>query len=131
MYLNKVILIGHVGKVYESKNPSICSFSLATTEKWMDKQTSEWKSETEWHRINCFGHAAEKARNLVKGEHIIAEGTIKTNKFVDKNGVEKESKEIKAFTIKSLMRKKEKDNLKSNVNGNVQEEAYTKDAIPF
>lgn len=105
--LNKVTLIGRLGKDPETKNlPSgdaVTNFSIATTEKWKDKQSCEQKEATEWHRINMFGKLAEiAAKYLKKGALVYLEGSIKTRKWTDKDGIEKYSTEIKADTMKML-----------------------------
>lgn len=105
--LNKVTLIGRLGKDPETKTlPSgdaVTNFSIATTEKWKDKQSGEQKEATEWHRINMFGKLAEiAAKYLKKGALVYLEGSIKTRKWTDKDGIEKYSTEIKADTMKML-----------------------------
>lgn len=90
--LNKVQLIGRLGKDpeirFSPKNPdeAIASFSLATGgEKFKDKIT-----ETVWHSCTAFGNTAKVVQNYIKkGQQIFVEGSIKYEKYNDKNGVEK------------------------------------------
>ena len=105
--LNQIQIIGHLGKDPEARSlPSgetVCNFSIATTEKWKDKQTGEQKEATEWHRISTFGKLAEIcAQYLRKGSLAFVQGKIQTRKYTDKDGVEKFATEIKADTMKML-----------------------------
>jgi single-strand DNA-binding protein len=98
--LNKATLLGHLGKDPDIKSSSdgreICSFSIATTENWTDKRTSEKKSYTEWHNIAVFNQNIIKIlkQYVKKGSKIYLEGKIKTEKYKDNNGVEKYSTKI-------------------------------------
>ncbi len=105
--LNQVQIIGHLGKDPETRylpsGDAVCNFSIATTEKWKDKATGEAKEQTEWHRISTFGKLAEICgQYLKKGSLAFVQGSIKTRKYTDKDGVEKFSTEIKADTMKML-----------------------------
>ena len=110
--LNQVQIIGHIGKDPETRSfPSgdqVCNFSIATTERWKDKQTGEQKEVTEWHRISTFGKLAEiSAQYLHKGSLVFVQGKLTTRKWTDKDGAEKYSTEIKADTMKMLGSKSE------------------------
>lgn len=105
--LNQVQIIGHLGKDPETRympsGDAVCNFSIATTEKWKDKNTGEAMESTEWHRISTFGRLAEiSGQYLKKGSLAFVQGSIKTRKYTDKDGVEKYSTEIKADTMKML-----------------------------
>lgn len=105
--LNHVQIIGHLGRDPETRSfPSgdqVCNFSIATTERWKDKQTGEQKESTEWHRISTFGKLAEIcAQYLTKGSLVYVSGKITTRKWTDKDGQEKFSTEIKADAMKTL-----------------------------
>lgn len=105
--LNHVQIIGHLGRDPETRTfPSgdqVCNFSVATTERWKDKQTGEQKEATEWHRISTFGKLAEIcAQYLAKGSLVYVSGKITTRKWTDKDGQEKFSTEIKADAMKML-----------------------------
>lgn len=94
MSVNKVILLGIVGKKPEIRTTQdgkkVASFSLATSESWKDKNTGEKKEKTEWHNISVFGGLAGIVESYVdKGSKLYVEGAIKTEKYTDKNGVEK------------------------------------------
>lgn len=97
--LNKVILIGRVGKDPEIRNAGngkpIASFSIATSETWKDKQGQK-QEKTEWHNVTCFNESLCRViENYVKkGSHIYIEGKLVTEKYTDKNGVEKYTTKI-------------------------------------
>ena len=105
--LNKAQIIGRVGREpevrYLSSGDAVVNISLATSERWKDKQTGETKESTEWHRINFFGRLAEiVAEYAEKGTLMYVEGKIKTRKWTDKDGVKKYSTEIIGETMKLL-----------------------------
>jgi len=87
--VNKVILIGHLGKDAETKyTPSgaaVTNFTLATNRRWKDQQSGEWKEETEWHRIVLW-RSENVANYLLKGKQIYLEGRLQTRNYDDKDG---------------------------------------------
>jgi len=106
MSVNKVILVGHVGKNPETRafqdGTGVTSFSLATSEKYKDK-SGNLSEQTEWHNISCFGKLSEIANKYVtKGSQVYIEGKIKTNKYTDKAGVEKYAVNIVASSLQLL-----------------------------
>lgn len=107
--INKVILIGYVGKDPESRtSPAglvITSFSLATTEKYKNKQTNAMEKSTEWFRVITFDNPV--ISYIKKGSKIYIEGKLKTRKYTDKSGVEKSITEVIANTIQLLDKKEE------------------------
>ena len=90
--VNKVILLGHVGSIdkYETKDGStVVKLSLATNEKWKDKNSGEEIQNTEWHRVVIFRRLAEiAAQYLEKGMLIYVEGQLKTSKYTDDKGTD-------------------------------------------
>ncbi len=98
--VNKVILVGNVGKDPEVRNSQdggkIVNFSLATSETWNDRASGERKERTEWHRIVVFndriGDVVEKY--VRKGSKVYVEGALQTRKWTDQSGVEKYSTEV-------------------------------------
>ncbi|VFP79945.1 single-stranded DNA-binding protein [Candidatus Erwinia haradaeae] len=97
--VNKVILIGHLGKDpeirYIPNGSAVTNITLATSESWRDKQTGETKEKTEWHRIVLFGKLAEIAcEYLRKGSQIYIEGSLQTRKWTDQSGIEKYTTEV-------------------------------------
>jgi single-strand DNA-binding protein len=87
--VNKVILIGHLGKDAETKfTPSGAArtlFTLATNRRWKDQQTGEWKEETDWHNVVLW-RAENLANYLTKGKQIYVEGRLQTRNYDDKEG---------------------------------------------
>lgn len=105
--VNKVILMGVLGRDPETKQfpngGSITTFSLATSEHWKDKTTNERKEVTEWHRIVTSSRLAEIAsKYLKKGSKAYIEGSLRTRKWKDQNGVDREVTEIRADVLQLL-----------------------------
>jgi len=105
--VNKVILIGHLGRDPENRylpsGEQVTSIAIATTDRWRDKATGEQKEQTEWHRISFFGKLAEIASQyLKKGSQVYVEGRIRTNKYTDRDGVERYQTQIIADTMQML-----------------------------
>src|SRR4051812_22215486 len=105
--VNKVILVGNLGRDPEMRTfPSgdrVANVTIATTDKWKDKQSGEMKEATEWHRVVFNGRLAEIAGEyLRKGSQVYVEGSIRTRKYTDKDGVEKYATEIRADEMKML-----------------------------
>ena len=99
--LNKVILIGRVGRDAEYKETangaSLCKFSVATSEKYNGQE------KTEWHNIVVWGKSAKVCGQYVKkGMLVSVDGQISSNKYTDKNGNERTSYEIKTFSVTFL-----------------------------
>lgn len=97
--VNKVILVGHLGKDPETRympnGDAITNATLATSESWKDKQTGEKKEQTEWHRLVFYRKLAEIAgQYLRKGSLIYIEGSLKTRKWQDKDGQDRYTTEI-------------------------------------
>jgi single-strand DNA-binding protein len=87
--VNKVILIGHLGKDAETRfTPSgvaRTTFTLATNRRWKDQQTGEWKEETDWHSIVLW-RQENVANYLTKGKQVFVEGRLQTRNYEDKDG---------------------------------------------
>lgn len=99
--VNKVIIIGHLGKDpetrYSGSGDAICNVTVATSESWKDKSTGEKKEQTEWHRVVIYGKLAEvAAKYLQKGSQVYFEGKLQTRKWTDKEGQERYTTEINA-----------------------------------
>lgn len=90
--INKVTLLGNIGSDPQVRTTAggqkIVSFSLATSERWKDRQTGEQKEQTEWHRVVIFNpNLAEVAeRMLQKGTKLYVEGQLKTRKWQNQQG---------------------------------------------
>jgi single-strand DNA-binding protein len=102
--LNKVILIGHLGKDPEVKylpsGTTVATTSLATSEKY--QKDGEWKENTEWHNIVAYGKAAEiLGEYFKKGNLTYIEGKLRTRSW-EKDGIKKYATEVVAFAVKNL-----------------------------
>lgn len=105
--VNKVILVGNLGRDPEVRTfpngDRVANITIATTDKWKDKQTNEMKEATEWHRIVFNGRLAEIAEQyLRKGSQVYVEGSLRTRKWTDKDGQEKYTTEIRADQMQML-----------------------------
>jgi single-strand DNA-binding protein len=105
--INKVILVGNLGKDPETKYmPSgdcVCNFSVATTESWNDKSSGDKVEKTEWHNIVMFRRLAEVAGEyLRKGSQVYIEGKLQTRKWQDKQGNDRYTTEIRADQMQML-----------------------------
>lgn len=111
MSVNKVILIGRCGKPVEVRTAGeskVATFTLATTEKYKDSKTGEWKENTEWHNIVCWRSTAELAEKYVqKGMLLYIEGKLRTRSWDDKDGNKRYVTEIIADGIQFLERKQD------------------------
>lgn len=88
--VNKVILVGNVGADpevrYMPSGGAVANVSLATSEQWTDKNTGQKQERTEWHRVTFFNKLGEIAGEYIKkGSQIYVEGSIRTDKYQDKN----------------------------------------------
>jgi single-strand DNA-binding protein len=116
--VNKVILIGNLGKDPETRyapsGDAICNITIATTDTWRDKATGEKREATEWHRVGFFGKLAEIAgQYLRKGSQVYIEGSLRTQKWTDKENIERYTTEIRANVMKMLGGKPEGDRQQS------------------
>ncbi len=105
--INKVILIGNLGKDPETRympsGKAATNFSVATSERFKDKETGEPQERTEWHRIATFDRLAEiAAEYLKKGSKVYIEGKLRTRKWTDKEGKDRYSTEIIADQMQML-----------------------------
>ena len=105
--VNKVIIVGNLGRDPEMRTfPSgdqVANVTIATTDKWKDKQSGEMREATEWHRVVFNGRLAEIAgQYLRKGSQVYVEGSLRTRKWTDQSGVEKYSTEIRADQMQML-----------------------------
>jgi single-strand DNA-binding protein len=107
MYLNNVTLTGFLGgdaKTRTTKNnKTFIAFSLATKNSWKDRETGEWASRTEWHRVVVFGPLTTFAATLKKGDHVQIQGQLRTREYV-KDEVKKTVTEVRGTSIVKLER---------------------------
>jgi len=100
--INKVILIGHLGKDAETRfTPSgvaVTSFSVATNRRWKDQQTGEWKEETDWAKVVLW-RQENLANYLTKGKQVYVEGRLQTRSYDDKEGKKQYMTEVVAEDV--------------------------------
>lgn len=107
--LNKVMLIGHVGKDPETRsaagNLAVTNFNVATSESYKDKNGAQ-QEKTEWHRVVTFGKTAEvMGQYLKKGQQVYVEGRLQTRSWDDDKGQKRYVTEIVALTVQFLGKK--------------------------
>jgi single-strand DNA-binding protein len=105
--VNKVIIVGNLGRDPEMRSfPSgdrVANVTIATTDRWKDKTSGEMKEATEWHRVVFNGRLAEIAGEyLRKGSQVYVEGSLRTRKWTDKDGIDKYTTEIRADQMQML-----------------------------
>jgi single-strand DNA-binding protein len=87
--VNKVILIGHLGRdaetAYTASQVAVTKFSVATNRRWKDQATGEWKDETDWSRVVLW-RGENVAPYLTKGTQVYVEGRLQTRSYDDKDG---------------------------------------------
>jgi single-strand DNA-binding protein len=87
--VNKVILVGHLGRDAETKftpaGAAVTSFSVATSRRWKDQQSGEWKEETDWSNVTLW-RSENLANYLTKGKQVYVEGRLQTRSYEDKDG---------------------------------------------
>jgi single-strand DNA-binding protein len=100
--VNKVILIGHLGRDAETKfTPSgnaATRFSVATSRRWKDQQTGDWKEETNWTNVVLW-RAENLANYLLKGKQVYVEGRLRTHSYDDKDGKKVYATEVVADEV--------------------------------
>ncbi|HRP01950.1 MAG TPA: single-stranded DNA-binding protein [Candidatus Kapabacteria bacterium] len=142
--LNRIELIGNLGADPELRNTpqgaSVCTLKIATSEAYKDKNSGEWKENTEWHSVVLWEHLAENAaRNLKKGSKVFIDGKIKTRSYEGKDGITRYITEVYANNLINLDPKSttssssqfSKDESSSNTNNFKNNEEDEDDDIPF
>ena len=106
--VNKVIIVGNLGRAPEIRTfPSgdqVANITIATTDRWRDKNSGENKEATEWHRVVFNGRLAEiVGQYLRKGSQVYVEGSLRTRKWTDQaTGQERYATEIRADSMQML-----------------------------
>lgn len=113
MSLNKVMWIGHLGKDpevrYLDNGDAVCNFSIASSERWKDKNSGEMQERTEWLRCNAFQRLAEVCGEyLKKGSLVYIEGKLQTRSY-EQDGVTKYVTECRLDSMKMLGSKPQGD----------------------
>lgn len=134
MSVNKFIGIGNLGRDPEMRfmpnGNAVCNFSIAISEKYKDKVSGDWKEVTEWVNVVMFGKLAEIAGEyLRKGSKVYVEGKLKTEKYTDKQGVEKFSTKVVAEKMDMLSTRTE--GAAPAKTAPPEPEPFNEDEIPF
>ncbi len=109
--VNKVIIVGNLGADPEirtfNNGGKVCNLSVATSERWRDKNTGENREKTEWHRVVIFSEGLVRVceQYLKKGSTIYIEGKLQTRKWQDQSGNDRYSTEVvlQGFDSKLVM----------------------------
>ncbi|HSW49350.1 MAG TPA: single-stranded DNA-binding protein [Bryobacteraceae bacterium] len=100
--VNKVILVGNLGRDAETRfTPSGAArttFSIATSRRWKDQQTGEWKEETDWHNVVLW-RQENLGNYLTKGKQVYVEGRLQTRSYEDKDGKKVYTTEVVADDV--------------------------------
>ena len=97
--LNKVTLMGNLGadpEILSSQSGQFCKFRMATSERWQDKQSGEWREKAEWHNVVIYAERLVKRaeKYLKKGTTVYLEGALQTRKWKDKDDNDRWSTEV-------------------------------------
>lgn len=141
--INKAILVGNLGQAPELKTlpsgNSVCNFSVATTETWLDKNTKQKQEKTEWHRVTVFGKVADNCNKyLNKGSKVYVEGKITTRSWETDQGEKRYTTEINANNVQFLSSNAQTNDALKNATEQAQGEfevktdaSFASDSIPF
>jgi single-strand DNA-binding protein len=113
--LNRVTLLGHLGGDADVKmtggGVSVANFNLATSRRWKDQKSGEWKEETDWHRIVAW-RVEHLANYLTKGRAVLIEGRLQTRSYEDRAGEKRYITEVVAENVILIGGGKDGDNPK-------------------
>ena len=130
--VNKVTLIGNLGRDPEGEEGKFCRLNIATSRKWTSKN-GEKQEETEWHRVVVFGKTGDAClRYLKKGRSVFVEGRIKTEKY-EKDGQTRYTTNVIANDVKFLGGKDSPSHAPGSIARNFSPDDYTvtNEEIPF
>ena len=137
--LNKVLIIGNLGNdpeiKYTQSGSPVANLSIATSERWKDKNSGEQKEQVEWHRVVLFSRLAEIAEQyLKKGSKVFIEGKLQTRDWEDSEGKKRYTTEIIAREMSMLDSRQGAENsqqLKSDSTGKGKSDESFEEDIPF
>ena len=135
--LNKVLIIGNLGAdpeiKYTQAGSPVANLSVATSERWKDKNTGEQKEQVEWHRVVIFGRLAEIAEQyLKKGSKIFVEGKLQTRDWEDSEGKKRYTTEVIAREMTMLDSKGDSMESSSSASSSSKpDNDKTEEDIPF
>ena len=132
--LNKVLIIGNLGSdpeiKYTSSGSAVANLSIATSERWKDRNTGEQKEQVEWHRVVLFSRLAEIAEQyLKKGSKVFVEGKLQTRDWEDAEGKKRYTTEVIAREMTMLDSRSGSDNAPQPQSSSP--EANFEEDIPF
>lgn len=112
-YQNRVTLVGYLGRAPEIQEGRAV-LSLATKVSWKPKDSDEWQSRSDWHRVVAWDKLAEAVRSFAKGDHVIVEGELRSSEWNDLYRVDDGTYvpvkvrvwEVRARSVRKLVRKK-------------------------
>lgn len=131
MSINKVILLGNVGQDPEVRfspnGTTFANITLATSEKWKDKQTGEQKEKTEWSKLVFSGRLAEVVEEYVtKGSKLYVEGKLDTRKWQNQQGQDQYTTEIRVFQMEMLDNKPKAQQKQGGFQQQAQQQSFNK-----
>lgn len=139
--VNRVIILGNLGQDPDVRTmpngDMVTKISVATSESWVDKNTNERKTQTEWHSIVFYRRQSEVAGEyLRKGSKVYVEGRLKTRKWQDQNGQDRYTTEIQGDMLQMLdSRQSGDDQDESSASGKLKQKKESADNfdddIPF
>ena len=137
--VNKALIIGNLGQdpeiKYTQSGSPVANLSVATSERWKDKNTGEQKEQTEWHRVVVFGRLAEIAEQYIKkGSKVFIEGKIQTRDWEDSEGNKKYTTEVVAREMTMLDSRASMDSNASSSDNSAKDAAKddnSEEDIPF
>ena len=131
--VNKVIIVGNLGNDPEVRTfPSggkVCNFSIATSERWKDRNTGENRDRTEWHRIEITSEPLVRIAEqyLKKGSSVYIEGQLQTQKWQDQSGQDRYTTKVvmRPYSSQLTMLGNRNDNVANDsFNNNVENSGY-------
>ncbi|MDY0633105.1 single-stranded DNA-binding protein [Pasteurella multocida] len=145
--VNRVIILGNLGNDPEIRTmpngDTVAKISVATSESWIDKNTNERKTQTEWHPIVFYRRQAEICgQYLKKGSKVYVEGKLRTRKWQDQNGQDRYTTEIQGDVLQMLDSRQDSQSQaqapQNNAYANAkagklvqQADSFEEDSIPF
>lgn len=101
---NKVTIAGYLGADPQlrvtASGTAVCNISVATNKRWKDRDSEEWHTDTQWHRVVIWGPAAKAAADkLSKGSRVRIDGELRTEKWTDAEGIQRETTKIHARKV--------------------------------
>lgn len=129
------IIVGNVGRDpemrYTQSGVAVCSFSVAVTERWNDRQSNEKREKTNWYRVSCWRGMAETANQYVrKGMQIMITGTVEASAFLGNDGQPRATLELTARDMQFLGSRNDNFSTPSEPGGGGDNRGYDDDFAP-